>query len=194
MELKDSSVFLRRFCGLSLFISIGQNKGFRVTKDGPSLRVDLFWISFCIAWIDLENLIEGLLNELKDKDKKEKEVEKKSCNIDKLEQQNKDLEDQILILKNDRDAFKNGIEIANQQIKELRAVNERLEETNDNLNDELTDALDLANENEELEQKLEEALKDNLDLSKEIAELEAKLEENELYSSSSSSSESSGLL
>lgn len=43
--------------GLTLYIAIGRYGGFRVIKDGPSLRLILGWVAFGVMAVDLEVML-----------------------------------------------------------------------------------------------------------------------------------------
>ena len=43
--------------GLTFYICFGQYGGFKISKDGPSLRLVLGWVAICLLWLDIEMLM-----------------------------------------------------------------------------------------------------------------------------------------
>lgn len=47
----------KRARGLTLYLCIGRWDGFRLYRDGPSYRLVLGFVCFCVMWRDLEELL-----------------------------------------------------------------------------------------------------------------------------------------
>lgn len=186
MKLKPFSeiILYERFKGLSSYFSIGKNKGWRVEKDGPSLRFDLGWFSFSFMSIDIQNLIKGLLEELKDKDLEDKRVEGLSTTISKKEQEVLDLQKRIALQDNEINNFCTNIAKLNDKMSDL--------------NDEIDDQEEMV---EGYRSEIDQLKENKLNLEKELQAVKKiyndKIEENKklilLLNESSTSSSSSSL-
>ena len=199
MKLKSflEIVSYKRFKGFSSYFSIGKNKGWHIQKDGPSLRLDVGWISFSVMSIDIQNLIKGLLEELRAKDEREKQVnELEDKNKGRLEEISKRevviecQQKEFRLLKEKASNFSAGVEVLEEQIKGY---------TNkiDGLNDEI---IDLEDDNEIYKTEIDELKEGKEKLEKELQETKEiyneQIEENKrlmalLIESSSESSSSS---
>lgn len=153
--------------GFSSYLSFGRNNGLKIQKDGPSIRISLFRLSFCIGWFDIENTLRNLLDEVQKNDLRKED--QKRC--DALIGKNIELEETIRVLQIESRKFKDTETRLKKQAEELS-------ETLDDLMGEITDLTGFETENHKLKDQIEV-------LENRIKELE------KLGSSSSSSSESS---
>jgi len=144
---------------LSIYISFGKNKGFRlIERDGPSIRMRLGIVSFCLTLTDVEQIIENLLSELREHDNKE-------CHV----------EQEIVKLNSERDILEGNRERFEKQREELRQYKELVEETG-RLKIKFEELLELKKKDEE---QIEELLTQVSDLSDEVDEYERADIENE---------------
>jgi len=166
--------------GLSFYVSIGHNKGISLIKDGPSCRLNLFWLSICFGIFDLEKLIEILLEDVRDAENSIGKIEalNKEANLKAEKYQEKLLQSEELL-----NNLRRRVEIMSEQV--------------DSLNDEITDLNDANDENEKLKEQIEILKKTILDFEIKVKEYKSKIDYMEKHcicdntSSSSSFSSSS---
>ena len=205
MQLKPFSkvISYKQFKGFSSYFSIGKTKGWQINKDGPSLRIDLGWISFSFMSIDIQNLIKGLLEELREKDNKEKQVkELENQNAARLEEVNKreteveNSQKEFILLKekaNCVDGLKKQIKEHETKIDDLSAeINDNEAEIDDILADKDTYTEEIE-DLKEIKAKLEKELQETKEIYNEQIEENKRLMALLVESSSSSSSSSSSL-
>ena len=182
--------------GFSSYLSIGNNKGLNLQKDGPSYRINLFWISICIGFFDLEKMVHKLLEEVKEQ---EAYIENSKIEIQNIETTKKIKDDEITKLKeisskekqelkSQINEYKDSLSHLEESVKKLddleNAMKEKIEELleeNEDLNNEITDLGDVHEENNGLKEKSSKYIK-------EIEELKAYIDSLKKSSSSSSSS------
>ena len=152
----------------SFYISLGKNKGFKLfEKDGPSIRIKLWYFSICITLIDIESIIKSLLEELEGKDNNEIELENKingiesgKDTIEKLDEKVENIQKEIEFKE---EAYKDRITELLDEVKEYRRKEEKLIERVESLELEVAGYGDVEDENEELKKyvdELEEKIKD----------------------------------
>lgn len=137
--------------GLTSYFSIGKYKGFKILRDGPTIRILLGCISISFSSISIEDLIYNLLQELKNKDAKEQELKQKEQVNEEIQKNQDEIQNKL----------KEGINFElNGQVSELNRIKienvkkiEKLESENEELNDEV---LDLGNELEKAEKKIKD--------------------------------------
>lgn len=151
--------------GLSFYISFG-NKGFEICKDGPTLRISLWFISFSVGLIDTERIIRNLLSKLDDADSKE---EKFIGDISKIQKEKDVLDYEKEELKRNKIYFKEQIKDFEEKAK---GVQEKFIKSNEREKDLLRQISDLNEEIEDLNSQVD-------DLTDQVDNLEANKIENE---------------
>jgi len=175
--------------GFSFYFSWGDNQGLKILQDGPSYRLHLWKLSFCIAHIDIEKILGNLVDELKVNDAEKNEIKKLKERleldrkvIDSQREKYKEQQEEIEREREDFERFKEEIESGKNEegekigelkrdIDELKTKIEVLEEEKEDLNNEITDLNDYSGENETLKNKITE-------LKNKIKEINGKIEVN----------------
>jgi len=202
MRLKPFSEIIsyKQFKGFSSYFSIGKTKGWQVKKDGPSLRFDLGRFSFSLMSIDIQNLIKGLLEELREKDVKEKQVnelgDKFKEQLDAVNKREAEIECQqkeFTLLKEKANGFSANIDELKKQVKEYES---KIDDLNAEMDDTLADNDIYKEEIEDLKEnkeKLEKELQETKEIYNEQIEENKRLMALLIESSSESSSSSENL-
>lgn len=133
--------------GLSFYIVCSKNKGFKfIEKDGPSIRITLWFISICITLTDIEQVLRNLLNELKNRDVNyqssanyEETIKTLTDNIDEINAE------KVLLIKS-KETLLNEL---NEKIEEVEAENQDLEDVLSDTNKENEEVLSKLSETEQ---------------------------------------------
>jgi chromosome segregation ATPase len=197
--------------GFSSYLSIGNNKGLNFQKDGPSYRLNFFWISICIGFFDLEKMVHKLLEEVKEQEAYIENTKKELQNIDAIKKEIYNKEDEITKikgmshrekheLKSQIDEYKTSLSQLEESVKKLddlentlREKIEELSEENEDLNNEIMDLNDANEENMVLKERLDALESIIKERDKKIEELKAHIENLEKWMNYQSSSSSSSV-
>jgi len=176
--------------GLSFYTTIGRNKGIGIHKDKLSLRLCLWFVSFCVAKIDLEGLIDWVtktsnsldagISDLDAREKrvieKEKELFEKSNNADKLvkdiensfEAKKTELEkvynEKMEALNKDYPGKEDLEKIAQEAKSKVDGLEAQLKEANEEIDSLKIDVDDFSNQADEFEDKNTELEGENVKL------------------------------
>ena len=163
MKLKkyQSNVSYKKFKGFSSYFATGKGKGWGIKKDGPSLRIDMGWISISWMSIDIQNLIEGLLEDLRKKDAKESQVNDLSEKLSKRSEEMVVEEKELTKRQNEFSA------LSNKHSEEVTKYKEKIDNWEAEYSDLDCDYESLREENEKLEKKIT-LLTEKLENNKEV--------------------------
>lgn len=167
--------------GLSFYVCIGEKKGWKIFKDGPSVRILIGRISVSFSCIDFEALLQDLLDApVRDNGKTqriselEKELEQKQELITKGNEDQRVLQEKVTELEGNLKSKDDSIEDLKGRIEDLTADKEELEEKVDKLDTDLCEASD---ENDSLEEINGELDTENEELREKVKKLTAKIDE-----------------
>lgn len=174
--------------GFSTYFSIGDNNGIKIQKDGPSIRINLLWLTFCMGLFDIEKIIQSLLKDITSQENDSNKLKANSTNIDDLKNELK--KSNNIIVKHKEIALKTKMELEEEieQLKQalnkstnnealLKDTLEELTDDLDNLNDEVTDLGEINDENNALKEHVEILEKSIKDYEIQMKEYMTKIEE-----------------
>lgn len=137
---------------LSFYLSVGCNRGLKIQKDGPSIRLNLWILSFCFGFFDIEKTMHALLEEAKHNDNDRESM------LHKLD----DLNTQITFLKATNESSEQintelRKNIDNEESKKQHEEEvESLQAQISDLSDEIDRYEEIDSENEDLKNKISE--------------------------------------